>query len=91
MIESTRFARLTEGAPMLDLGEPKSRATEARAVVENVMGSMIGSVRKELSDIAKFEKGKAKKPPRAPSADGYTKILLADLKARGWELREIGK
>ena len=23
--------------------------------------------------------------------EGYTKILLADLKARGWELREIGK
>lgn len=61
---------------------------EAHAVVENIMGSMIGSVRKELSDGAKFEKGKSKKPPRAPTAEGYTKILLADLAARGFAIRE---
>lgn len=84
-----RFDQLVAGAPVLDLARSDHRALEARAVVENIMGSMIGSVRKELSDRAKFEAGKSKKPPRAPTAEGYTKLLLADLKARGWELREV--
>ena len=55
---------------------------EAEAVVENILGSMLGSME---AHIKKPEKRKRPKP------EGYTKILLADLKARGWELREIGK
>ena len=65
-------------APALDLANAgRHRAMEARGVIENVMGSLIGSVRRELQ-------GK-----RKPTAEGYAAILLDDLKARGWELREI--
>lgn len=70
-------------APALDLSRSDHRRMEADGVVENIIGSMIGSVRKELKDI---KEGRKAKPP---TAAGYTKLLLADLKARGFELREI--
>ena len=69
-----------EEAPALDLGRPDHRRLEAEAVVENILGSMLGSMEAHLK---KPEKRKRPKP------EGYMKILLADLKARGWELREI--
>ena len=71
-----------EDAPALDLGVPVHRRMEAEAVVENVLGSMLGSMEAYLK---KPEKRKR------PKSEGYTKILLADLHARGWEIREIGK
>ena len=40
-------------APALDLGLPAGRRMVAIGVVENIMGSMIGSVRKELKDQEK--------------------------------------
>lgn len=69
-----------ENAPALDLSNPEHRRLEAEAVVENILGSMLGSMEAHLK---KPEKRKRPKP------EGYTQILLADLKARGWELREI--
>lgn len=71
-----------EEAPALDLGLPTHRRMEAEGVVENILGSMLGSMEAHLK---KPEKRKR------PSPAGYTKILLADLAARGWELREIGR
>lgn len=67
-------------APALDLGKPSHRRMEAEAVVENILGSMLGSMEAHLK---KPEKRKRPKP------EGYAKILLADLRARGWELREL--
>jgi len=67
-------------APALDLGNPAHRRLEAEGVVENILGSMLGSLEAHLK---KPEKRKR------PTPEGYAKILLADLKARGWELREI--
>lgn len=72
-------------APALDLSKPESRRMEATAVVENVIGSLIGSVRLEVENRAKNKKA------RAPSAEGYARVLLQDLKARGFEVREIDR
>lgn len=69
-------------APMLDLARTDHRRMEAEAVVENILGSMLGSMEAHLK---KPEKRKRPKP------EGYTRILLDDLKARGWELREVTK
>ena len=66
-------------APALDLANAGHRAMEARGVIENVMGSLIGSVRRELQ-------GK-----RTPTAEGYAAILIDDLRARGFDLVEVGK
>lgn len=79
-----RFDRLVAGAPVLDMSAPEARRMEALAVVENILGSMIGSVRRELAAEAKSKKVKG------PTGAGYAKLLLADLSARGWELRETG-
>lgn len=72
----------TDEAPTLDLGNPAHRRMEAEGVVENILGSMLGSMEAHLK---KPEKRKRPKP------EGYAKILLADLKARGWELVETSK
>ena len=69
-------------APVLDLSTPTAARMEAVGVIENIMGSMIGSVRKELKDE---REGRKVKPP---TAKGYTALLMADLKARGFERRE---
>lgn len=74
-----------ETAPAFDLSNPKHRQMEADGVVENVLGSIIGSVRKELKDIAE---GKKAKPP---TAAGYAKIMRADLAARGFAVQPIAK
>ena len=46
------------------------------------VGSMLGSMEAHLKQPEKRKR---------PKPDGYTKIMLADLKARGWELREIAE
>lgn len=51
--------------------------TEALGVLENVLGSMLGSMEGHLK---KPEKRKRPKP------EAYAKILLGDLQARGWRI-----
>lgn len=83
MSESGKETGFTcENAPALDLGKPAHRRMEAEAVVENVLSSMLGSIEAHLKSPEKRKR---------PRPEGYTKILLTDLEARGWELREIGQ
>jgi hypothetical protein len=55
---------------------PPATLTDADYVLENILGSMIGSA------VLHAEKGK-----RRPTAAGYRKILIADLAARGWSIQ----
>jgi hypothetical protein len=48
-------------------------------VVENILSSLVSSVRREI-----------KKGAKAPSAANLRKILEADLAARGWSIQPIG-
>jgi hypothetical protein len=69
-----------DDAPALDLGRPDHRRMEAEAVVENILGSMLGSMEAHLK---KPEKRKR------PTPEGYARILIDDLRARGWEVRDV--
>lgn len=78
-IAKERFDSLIAGAPTLDLADPKHRRMVAEGVLENILGSMLGSMEAHLK---KPEKRKRPKP------EAYAKIMLDDLKARGWMLVE---
>lgn len=70
------FDRLVATAPPGRI-DPR---VEIEGVLENVLGSMLGSFEAHLK---KPEKRKRPKPA------AYAKILLDDLKARGWALVEV--
>lgn len=72
----------TDDAPALDPARTDHRRMEAEAVVENILGSMLGSMEAHL---------KAPEKRKRPTPEGYARIFLGDLKARGWELREISR
>lgn len=68
-------------APALDTSTPENQRLEADLVVENVLGSMLGSMRRHIT----------KKTKKAPTAKGYAKILLQDLRARGFDIVQTEK
>lgn len=61
-----------------------SQRSEAVGVVENILSSIIGSVRKELEARTNNKKAKP------PSPEGYRAILEEDLHARGWAILPMG-
>lgn len=68
-----------DAAPFFRATSPAQRA-EIEAVIDNVVNSAINqAVKEEKKRVA----GKASRKPRG---DGYRRILIADLAARGWVL-----
>lgn len=68
---------------VLDLSQQATRDKEAEFVIENILGSMIGSVQRQLKAEAVGKK------PKPPSAAGLAKIMVADLRARGYRIAPL--
>ena len=68
---------------VLDLSKQAARDLEAQGVVENILGGMIGAVQRQLKAEA------AGKKPKPPNAAGLAKIMLADLRARGYGIAPL--
>jgi len=54
--------------------------TEVDGVLENVLGSMLGSMEVHIKNPEKRKR---------PKPEAYAKIMLEDLAVRGWELRRV--
>lgn len=66
----------------VNLDEYFGSAEEAEGVIENILGSMLGSMEKHIANPNKRKR---------PKAEGYRAILLDDLRGRGFDVVYVGR
>lgn len=66
----------------VNLNEYFGSREEAEGVIENILGSMLGSMEKHCANPVKRKR---------PKAEGYRAILLGDLRGRGFDVVFVGE